>query len=129
MERTIPIFRALLASDPERFHRNYAQLGFALKDQREPDWAEAEAILTRAIELRDEGGEQGYPYYEFNRALCRIMQDQQFLRQQPSSPETREAIVADLRVAAAGGWRRAVFTDPTTKAWLDGNGIQDSELT
>ena len=57
------------------------------------------------------------------------MQDQQFLRQQPSSPETRDAILADLRVAAAGGWRRAVLTDPTTKAWLDGNGIQDSELT
>jgi hypothetical protein len=129
MERTIPIFRALLASDPERFHRNYAQLGFALKDQREPDWAEAEAILTRAIELRDQGGEQGYVYYEFNRALCRIMQDQQFLRQQPSSPETRDAILADLRVAVAGGWRRAALTDPTTKAWLDGNGVQESDLT
>jgi hypothetical protein len=35
MERTIPIFRALIASDPEkRFHRNHGQLGYALKDQR-----------------------------------------------------------------------------------------------
>jgi hypothetical protein len=128
MERTIPIFRGLLASEPERFHRNYAQLGYALKDQREPDWAEAETILTKAIELRDKGGEQGNPDYEFNRALSRIMQDQQFLRQQPSSPETRDAILADLRVAAAGGWRRIVLADPTITSWLEANGVQDSSL-
>ena len=36
---------------------------------------------------------------------------------------------ADLRVAVAGGWRRAALTDPTTKAWLDGNGVQESDLT
>lgn len=43
MELTIPIFRALIVSDTKgEFHRNHAQLGYALKDQRRPNWPEAE---------------------------------------------------------------------------------------
>lgn len=53
MARTIPVFRALIASDPEeRSHRFYGQLGYCLKDQAQPAWKEAEAELTKAIELR-----------------------------------------------------------------------------
>ena len=55
MERTIPIFRALITSDTEkRYHANFAQLGFALKDQRKPAWSEAEEALSRAIAIRSE---------------------------------------------------------------------------
>ena len=43
-------------------------------------------------------------------------------------PSNRGQDVRDTP-AYKGGWRRAVITDPTTKAWLDGNGIQDSELS
>ena len=50
MERTLPIFRALANSDARNeFHANHGQLGFALKDKRTPDWAEAEKELTRQL--------------------------------------------------------------------------------
>ena len=53
MESTIPVFKALISDDTEnQYHMNHGQLGFALKDQRTPDWTEAEKELTKAIELR-----------------------------------------------------------------------------
>jgi hypothetical protein len=99
MEQTIPLFRALIASDPERrFHRNHGQLGFALKDQRTPDWSKAQDELTEAIAIRGTPG-SSYHLYEANRAICRINQDPAQAAGHPSAPETKEAIVADLRVA------------------------------
>ena len=99
MERTIPIFRALIASDPEkRFHRNHGQLGYALKDQRIPAWSEAEAELSEAIAIR--GSPRSYNLYEANRAICRINQDPAQAAGRPSAPGTKEAILADLRVAS-----------------------------
>jgi hypothetical protein len=97
MERTIPIFRALIASDADgKFHRNYAQLGYALKDQRQPDLAGAEAALTKAIELRDKEGAHGFRLYEFNRAVTLIR------RYDPNwPPEVRARIEADLSAAEA----------------------------
>jgi hypothetical protein len=44
METTIPLFRALVASDPGKTNHEYrSQLGFALRDQRNPDYAGAES--------------------------------------------------------------------------------------
>src|SRR6185437_2288242 len=63
MERTIPVFKALIASDTDRrYHRNHAQLGYALKDSRQPLWAEAERALAEAIKRR--GPCQGWILYE-----------------------------------------------------------------
>lgn len=100
MERTIPIFKALVASDSEaRFHQNYGQLGYALKDQRSPRPADAEAALTTAIRIRDSAGEgRWWHLYEYNRAVCRIMQDPEFVANAASSPAVRARIIADLRV-------------------------------
>ncbi len=87
MERTIPVFRALIASDPEgRFHRNHGQLGFALKDKEPPDWREAEAELTNAIMIRGDPNVEGYWLYELNRAICRIKLDDLFKEGKPSTP-------------------------------------------
>ena len=78
MERTIPIFEALIDNEAgEKYHRNHAQLGYALKDQggqdeSKKDWARAHQELSKAIELRDREGVSGYLMYEFNRALCSI---------------------------------------------------------
>jgi hypothetical protein len=100
MERTIPIFEALVASDKDgRFHKNYGQLGFALKDKRVPDWQAAEAALSRAIEIRGSWRDQGWTIYELNRAICRIMLDGSFRDRQPSPPEVQAAVHADLKVA------------------------------
>jgi hypothetical protein len=97
MERTIPIFRALVAADGEdRFHENHGQLGYALKDQRRPAYAEAVAELDKAISIR---GKPNYPewyIYELNRAMCRIMLDDRFAAKQPSETTVRDAIRTDM---------------------------------
>jgi hypothetical protein len=114
MERTIPVFRALVNAETDRkFHRNRAQLGFALKDKDRPDLEAAEAALTEAIELRDEGGDRGYLLYEFNRALARI------LRHGPTPPpEIRAAIEADLKAAARSPYlSREIERNPEIKAF------------
>ena len=70
MERAIPIFETLIDADPDdaRFH---AELGYALKDQREPQLDRAASELTEAIRLAPQ---QTLPtdYLHFNRALVAI---------------------------------------------------------
>lgn len=130
MEQTIPIFRALIESDEnDEFHLNHGQLGFALKDKRAPEWAEAEREITRAIELRGDWHGQGWLFYEFNRALCRIALDVEFLADKPSSPERRLAILADLREATHDRHVRKVLVgDQTVQKWLKLNGLGASDL-
>jgi hypothetical protein len=97
MERTIPIFRALKKSDVNKeYHMNHGQLGFALKDKRDPNWAEAEAELTEAIGIRGRWEEKGWLFYEFNRAICRIMLEST-AADSKSREALREGILADLR--------------------------------
>jgi hypothetical protein len=117
LERTIPIFEALIASDKDkRFHANYGQLGFALKDKRRPDYAAAEAALSTAIDIRGPAAENGWESYELNRAICRIKQDQEFLQNKPSKPDKQNAIMSDLNIA-----RRtypSLYDDPDIIKWL-----------
>ena len=78
MERTIPIFEALIENESgEKYHRNYGQLGYALKDQggkdeTKKDWKRAYDELSAAINLRNKEGKDGFLMYEFNRAICGI---------------------------------------------------------
>ncbi len=129
MERTIPIFRALISSDTEkRFHQNYGQLGFALKDQRNPQWAEAEAALSEAIRIRNAQGDiRWWKFYEFNRAVCRIMQDADSLGTSASSSVVRARILEDLRVV--GDDEREVFKQQPVSAWLVLNKVAPAELS
>jgi hypothetical protein len=126
MERTIPIFQALSKSDRERrFHANFGQLGFALKDKRQPDYAAAEAALTTAIDMRGPADENGVEIYEFNRAICRIKQDKEYNENKPSTPERRKLIMDDIKVA------RASYLDPNDnrdiKKWLSLNRAKRGE--
>lgn len=124
MERTIPIFKALVSSDPEgRFHQNYGQLGFALKDQLNPQWADAEKALTTAIRIRDRVGEgEWWHIYEFNRAVCRIMQDPGFLAKTASSADLRTRILADLHLARDEDTR--LLSQPPVAEWLSLNKVE-----
>jgi len=126
MERTIPIFRALIASDKENvYHANHGQLGFALKDQRTPEWAEAEAELTKAIELRGSWDQHGWLFYEFNRAICRIKQDPAFNQNKPSDEGTKDKIMTDLITAGnAFELEELVAKDEITTKWLAINKIK-----
>jgi hypothetical protein len=129
MELTIPIFRALVASEDERkYHRNHGQLGYALKDQRSPDWAGAEAALTEAIAAREAEGESGFRLYEFNRALCRISLEAAAGSGGPAPPETRERILADLREVARSKHRRIIGDEPNIQAWLARQGWDEAAL-
>lgn len=129
MERSIPIFKALIASDTQsRFHRNYAQLGFALKDKSQPDWKEAEAMLSKAIEIRGDCQHNGFPLYEFNRAICRIKQDSSFNQGKPSSPEIKDQIVSDLKIAVKGDLKNKVETDLDLSKWLQLNNVNIDAL-
>jgi hypothetical protein len=136
MERTIPIFRALIENDGKNeFHRNHAQLGYALKDQRNPDWAAAEQELTKAIEIRGNWKERGWMIYEFARAICRINQDKDFANGSASKPDARQKILNDLSIAAQSelrihilGGLEARGSPPEIKKWKDLNGVSDQDI-
>jgi hypothetical protein len=131
VERTIPVFRALVASDPEKsFHRNRGELGYALKDKPSPDWAAAEAALTDAIAIRDRPRKgRGSRMYEYNRALCRINLDPDFGADRPSSENVKAEIVADLKEAATASYAGSKLkTDRTVIKWAALNGVDLSAL-
>ena len=124
MERAVPIFRALVAADSDDL-ATHGELGFALKDQRQPDWRGAEAELSKAIELRGPNA-FGWEVYEFNRAWCRIEQDPAFRQRRPSSPDRRSLILSDLRIAAQSNrWRPLISSDEPFKTWLEVNGVEE----
>lgn len=126
--RTAEIFRALAHADKEDvYHRNYAQLGYALKDQTATDLPGAEAALTKAIRIRDRNGETGWRLYEFVRALTRIQQDPGGT--EPSPPEIRDPILDDLRIAATSAYlRKQILTEAMTRSWLDRNNVTEADL-
>lgn len=121
MERTIPVFLALIASEEpdKRYHNNYGQLGFALKDKEPPEYEKAVAQLTEAIKIRNAQKEAGWLYYEFARAICRIKLGEG----RPMSDETRRQIGEDLRAAAQDSELKNKIkeVDPVTKTWLESN--------
>jgi hypothetical protein len=116
MERAIPVFNALIASEKERkYHRNHAQLGYALREKAQPDFPAAEAALTEAIDLRIKAGESGFLLYEFNRALARLAQ-----HGPDPQPDVRELIEADLKAAEKSSYlRREMEANPDIKAFRD----------
>ena len=129
MERTIPVFEALIESDTEnQYYQNHGQLGFALKDKPEPDWARAEAELTKAINMRRSRGEGGWLFYEFNRAICRIMQDPEYKEGKESSTSNKERTLTDLTEAAQGGMLPVIESDGTLQDWLNLNHIDPDDL-
>jgi hypothetical protein len=131
MERTIPIFRALVASDTDDvYHTNHGQLAFALKDQRQPNWAEAVSELTKAIEIRGPWQEHGWLLYEFNRAICQINLDEAFKQGQESDNKTKQLILSDLKAAGnAAALADLIADDPTISQWLELNGTTGSKAT
>ncbi|OWY24305.1 hypothetical protein C7N43_12060 [Sphingobacteriales bacterium UPWRP_1] len=101
MERTIPVFEAISEAPPteEKNHQVFGQLGFALKDKSIPDYRAAKENLDKAIELRNNANENGFAWYEFNRAICNIHLDNNFKRQTTAEPNLHQQITADLRIA------------------------------
>ena len=126
MERTIPVFEALVRADPN-WHAPHGQLGYALKDKSAPDWQAAKASLDRAVELR--GDDAGGLYYQYNRALCAIHLDPGFSASPRSTADerTRDAVVDILRQAkrdTGDDWERVLQWPESSaiRTWLQLNG-------
>ncbi|ADB32708.1 conserved hypothetical protein [Kribbella flavida DSM 17836] len=133
MERTIPVFRALIARDTaQQFPRHFASLGYALKDSPMPRYAEAEQALSTAISVRDRRGRfGGTGMMEWNRAVCRILLDPAYAVGRPSAPDVQAAIGADLRVAADRLPRHFLTTSTeandhraAVSRWIELNGLE-----
>jgi len=129
MELATPIFRALIDADSEgKYHRNHAQLGYALKDQRTPDWSAALAELNKAIQMRVPWKETGWLFYEFNRAVCNISLDPDYKGGRPSKPEIHDMILADLKAASHARLKKAMMSDPRIAEWMSLNGLTSADL-
>lgn len=134
MVRTIPVFRALTDADQQRRDfRHFASLGFALKDQPQPDYLGAEKALSTAIAVR--GKSKTLSIYEWNRALCRIHLDPAFAMDQPSGEQQRAGIESDLRRAAKQFAERYFAAHPddadttTISRWMELNGLTYAALS
>ena len=113
MAATIPIFRALIASDRQNaYHRNHAQLGYALKDLEEPQWREAFDALSEAISRRRGNG---YLLYEFNRAITIA----ELIEAGTPPPDSVSLLDHDLNVVARShGLWTALAGVPSVAEWI-----------
>jgi hypothetical protein len=131
MERTIPIFKALIEADTEGiYHRNHGQLAYALKDKSVSDYLGALEELNKAIRIRDQQGEgEEYLAYEFNRAYCRIMTDKSFQDDKPSDLRSKEGILKDVEKAAEDYYFADIMTqDPVYQKWFGLNKIKPADI-
>jgi hypothetical protein len=124
MALSIPVFRALIHNAPDQYHMNHGQLGFALKDKKQPAWEEAESELSAAIRIRGDWREKGWLHYELARAVCRIMLDPDYKSDKASAPNARAAILADLKAATNDKGIQGIVhkdnnhTGKTIRKWL-----------
>jgi hypothetical protein len=127
---TIPIFRALTASDhKQEFDRNFALLGYALMNQPTPDYGEALKALNTAIAIRGPERIEGREVYEANRAICQINLDPNFKTNTPTEAVPKAAIVRDLEVAASGEWTIVWAPEHADiKNWLKLNSIEPKSI-
>ncbi len=139
MEKTIPIFESLAKATQEiESHRVYGQLGFALKDQSNPDYQGAINNLNKAIDIRDKNKVKGFSWYEFNRAMSRIYSDIGFRKELPTDKSVQKNIINDLKVAFADSkvserLQKSATTNQDRDIqsivdWLDYNAIQPNTI-
>lgn len=124
MALTIPVFRALVAQDvSNQFHKNYGQLGFALKDKPEPDYEEAKAALTQSIQILRIRGDwkiKGNLHYELARAICNIMLIKEGKVKQDL---VKDEIIDDLREVAEGNLKQLISNEKVIADWMQSNEI------
>lgn len=132
IERTIPIFQALIESEygKER-HRFHAQLGYALKDQAKHDWKKAKEHLETAIELwqQENPSDRLSPYYCFNWICCAVEVENLANFHRRSSQELKDKILARIKsVTDCKTLTEALRQYEAIHSWLDRNQIDKSML-
>jgi len=129
MERTIPIFEALIKSDSDNQHPEYhGELGCALKDKGELELALRE--LDTAVSIHDKLKIPGeYAWYRFQRAVCRIYLDDNFKGKLRSDDKTKQQIADDLKVAWNSGLGEAMDREgQILKDWIKRNDLEAAEF-
>ena len=122
MARSIHIFQALCDADKEhRFHKNFGQLGFALKDQVTPQWAKAEEALSEAIRIRGDWRQAGWSVYEANRAICRAHLDKKLDGGEKAPTAVRSELLDDLRIMADSCRWHWIEKQDRLQKWIDLN--------
>ena len=123
----IAIFQALINEDSQaRYHRNHAELGYALDRKRPPDLVGSVAAISEAIKRRDQLRKKGWRYYEFRRARNLIRQDANYAARKQSSPEALKSIADDIMAAKAADpekFDRWLADHSEVSDWLQLNGV------
>lgn len=132
IELTIPIFRALIVSNPKDY-RYHGQLGFTLKDQENPNWKEALNELDKAITMFPENEKSNYKYrlYRINRAVCNINLDPDFQNNSESKDPIKKSILEDISVCEPVEYIRDNFLKDSTKpfiTWMKLNKVSMDDL-
>jgi hypothetical protein len=123
MERSMPIFKALTATEEARTcHWWHAALAYCLKDKRDPDYEEALHFLDEAIAGRGKIGRSGA--YEFNRALCKI----HVSAKHPNKAWDSD-LLSDLDTAKRfPKFAEIIRIDPTVQDWLRRTGSDEAGI-
>ncbi|HLO88659.1 MAG TPA: hypothetical protein VK203_27120 [Nostocaceae cyanobacterium] len=132
ISRTVPVFRALVNSinnqtQPEIRERYHAELGYALKDQKYPNFKESIRELDQAIEIRDqklffaEDKKEIYPWYEFNKSICLISIDNSE-HSNEEQENLRNQILRNLEFSLANErMKNNILADSLICNWLSSN--------
>jgi hypothetical protein len=126
----ISVLRGLIASDTDDiYHRNHAELSYALRHKKPPDLPEADKEITNAIDIRNKLGKRGWKHYEFHRARCRIEQEPNYDKK-AADPAFVQKILSDLGVAYSDGekWQKWCTSDSSVSKWLAVNNIDEATL-
>jgi hypothetical protein len=123
------IFRALIKADTRsQFHNNHGELGFTLGRRRPPELLQAIEALSEAIARRDAMHINGWKYYEFRRALNRVLQEEVRSKAgQRSDKSTTDSIRADLEAAyqnAPERFEKWCQDNASVKRWMSLNEIE-----
>ncbi len=124
IERTVPIFEALLERDDEHHYWIMLQLAYALKDMPNPDFKRAIELLNGAIEKRGTPRNNRSYIAEYNRAVCKIKMDIQFRQKKESEASVKDEILADLKV---GQRALDINEDPSVQRWIQINKVMNNE--
>jgi hypothetical protein len=96
------------------------------EDRIPPEWNTAKAQFDRAIDLLSNAEADSWPFYYFNRAICSIELDANFVGEQASDAATRRTIIQDLRTTQRGvGEFGELLKQPhnvDVRKWLQLNG-------
>lgn len=122
------IFRALIKADTRsQYHNNHGELGYVLGRRRPPELSRAIDALSEAIARRDAMHVNGWRYYEFRRALNRILQEEEKSKAgQKTDPPTIDLIQADLAAACRNEperFEKWCRDHAVVKPWMTLNGV------